>query len=254
METYTHLLKFLIVGDAATGKTCLLRWFLAGNFKEESLHTIGVEFGTKVVQVDGKPVKLQIWDTAGQERFQCVTRSYYRGAAGALVVYDVNDRGSFNSVRKWMSSVRDLALPNICIILVGNKVDLAEESRQQSDLRGLTSDVGSRNYLRSVPMRVPLNLFHYHQNGLHCTVCDHTPVSPHNLPLCCIFILLFAPFGHLLPFLPSHCALLAQKRILTPVFCDPKLLLQLFHECCLIFNLFHLKQSLSKAIYQLTSV
>ncbi|KER24041.1 hypothetical protein T265_14505 [Opisthorchis viverrini] len=146
METYTHLLKFLIVGDAATGKTCLLRWFLAGNFKEESLHTIGVEFGTKVVQVDGKPVKLQIWDTAGimlssiilfaigQERFQCVTRSYYRGAAGALVVYDVNDRGSFNSVRKWISSVRDLALPNICIILVGNKVDLAEESRQVTEL------------------------------------------------------------------------------------------------------------------------
>ncbi|KAG5446239.1 Ras- protein Rab-4B [Clonorchis sinensis] len=134
METYTHLLKFLIVGDAATGKTCLLRWFLAGNFKEESLHTIGVEFGTKVVQVDGKPVKLQIWDTAGQERFQCVTRSYYRGAAGALVVYDVNDRGSFNSVRKWISSVRDLALPNICIILVGNKVDLAEDSRQVTEL------------------------------------------------------------------------------------------------------------------------
>ncbi|CAL8089198.1 unnamed protein product [Calicophoron daubneyi] len=134
METYSHLLKFLIVGNAATGKTCLLRWFLDGKFKEESLHTIGVEFGTKIVQIDGKSVKLQIWDTAGQERFQCVTRSYYRGAAGALVVYDINDRESFNAVHTWISSVRELALPNITIILIGNKLDLADESRQVTEL------------------------------------------------------------------------------------------------------------------------
>ncbi|KAA3677522.1 Ras-related protein Rab-4B [Paragonimus westermani] len=134
METYSHLLKFLIVGDAATGKTCILRWFLDQKFKEESLHTIGVEFGTKVIQFDGKSVKLQIWDTAGQERFQCVTRSYYRGAAGALVVYDINDRASFNSISNWISRVRDLALPNITIILIGNKLDLAEDSRQVTEL------------------------------------------------------------------------------------------------------------------------
>ncbi|GAA47712.1 Ras-related protein Rab-4B [Clonorchis sinensis] len=230
METYTHLLKFLIVGDAATGKTCLLRWFLAGNFKEESLHTIGVEFGTKVVQVDGKPVKLQIWDTAGivlssiilfaigQERFQCVTRSYYRGAAGALVVYDVNDRGSFNSVRKWISSVRDLALPNICIILVGNKVDLAEDSRQQSVLRRLASDVGSRNCLRSVPMRVPLNLFHCYQNGLHCTSVIilrflHT-IYRFAVSLYC-FLLLLVTYCH---FFFSLCSVSTEKNTHTSFF------------------------------------
>ncbi|THD27133.1 putative rab subfamily protein of small gtpase [Fasciola hepatica] len=134
METYSHLLKFLIVGNPATGKTCILRWFLDRKFKEESLHTIGVEFGTKVVQIDGKSVKLQIWDTAGQERFQCVTRSYYRGAAGALVVYDINDRESFNAVHHWIASVRELALPNITIILIGNKLDLAEEARQVSEM------------------------------------------------------------------------------------------------------------------------
>lgn len=65
MERYDYLLKFLIIGNAATGKTCLMRWFLEGKFKQDSLHTIGVEFGTKVLKVDSKSVKLQIWDTAG---------------------------------------------------------------------------------------------------------------------------------------------------------------------------------------------
>lgn len=133
MEGYECLLKFLIVGNAATGKTCLLRWFLDGKFKEQSLHTIGVEFGTKIIEVEGKSVKLQIWDTAGQERFQCVTRSYYRGAAGALVVYDVNDRDSFNAVQNWIAHVRELALPDTTIVLIGNKLDLADELRQVSE-------------------------------------------------------------------------------------------------------------------------
>uniref|UniRef100_A0A8C8FCE6 Ras-related protein Rab-4B n=1 Tax=Oncorhynchus tshawytscha TaxID=74940 RepID=A0A8C8FCE6_ONCTS len=88
-ETYDFLFKFLVIGSAGAGKSCLLHQFIETKFKQDSNHTIGVEFGSRVVNVGGKTVKLQIWDTAGQERFRSVTRSYYRGAAGALLVYDI---------------------------------------------------------------------------------------------------------------------------------------------------------------------
>ncbi|CAH8535211.1 unnamed protein product [Heterobilharzia americana] len=151
MERYDYLLKFLIIGNAATGKTCLMRWFLEGKFKQDSLHTIGVEFGTKILRVDNKSVKLQIWDTAGQERFQCITRSYYRGAACALVVYDITDRESFNAVNTWISSVRDLALPNLTIILIGNKIDLEVSSREVSEMEGkqCAIDNGAQSFLET---------------------------------------------------------------------------------------------------------
>uniref|UniRef100_A0A8C9U9U7 RAB4a, member RAS oncogene family n=1 Tax=Scleropages formosus TaxID=113540 RepID=A0A8C9U9U7_SCLFO len=87
-DTY-FLFKFLVIGNAGTGKSCLLHQFIEKRFKEDSNHTIGVEFGSKIINVVNKYVKLQIWDTAGQERFRSVTRSYYRGAAGALLVYDI---------------------------------------------------------------------------------------------------------------------------------------------------------------------
>ncbi len=96
-------------------------------FQDDSSHTIGVEFGSKIVAVGGKTVKLQIWDTAGQERFRSVTRSYYRGAAGALLVYDVASRDSFNALANWLTDARTLASPAIVILLVGNKKDLDEE-------------------------------------------------------------------------------------------------------------------------------
>lgn len=105
--------------------------------KEDSSHTIGVEFGSRIVNVGGKSVKLQIWDTAGQERFRSVTRSYYRGAAGALLVYDTTSRESFNALTNWLSDARTLASPNIVILLVGNKKDL-EEPREVTFLEAST--------------------------------------------------------------------------------------------------------------------
>lgn len=125
-ETYDYLFKFLIIGSAGSGKSCLLHHFTEAKFKEDSTHTIGVEFGSRIVNVGGKAVKLQIWDTAGQERFRSVTRSYYRGAAGALLVYDTTSRDSFNALTNWLNDARTLASPNIVILLVGNKKDLEE--------------------------------------------------------------------------------------------------------------------------------
>lgn len=126
-ETYDFLFKFLVIGSAGTGKSCILHQFIENKFRQDSSHTIGVEFGSKVVNVGGKSVKLQIWDTAGQERFRSVTRSYYRGAAGALLVYDITSRETFNALGNWLSDAKTLASPNIVIILVGNKRDLEGE-------------------------------------------------------------------------------------------------------------------------------
>lgn len=114
--------KFL----STNSKYVILRLILV---KEDSSHTIGVEFGSRIVNVGGKQIKLQIWDTAGQERFRSVTRSYYRGAAGALLVYDTTSRESFNTLSNWLNDTRTLASPHIIIILVGNKKDL-EEARE----------------------------------------------------------------------------------------------------------------------------
>ncbi|KAF4527637.1 hypothetical protein B566_EDAN016197 [Ephemera danica] len=119
-ESYDYLFKFLVIGSAGTGKSCLLHQFIESKFKEDSSHTIGVEFGSKIVSVSGKNVKLQIWDTA-------VTRSYYRGAAGALLVYDITRRDSFNALANWLADARTLASSNIVILLVGNKSDLEDQ-------------------------------------------------------------------------------------------------------------------------------
>ncbi|KTG40552.1 hypothetical protein cypCar_00002778, partial [Cyprinus carpio] len=118
------LFKFLVIGNAGTGKSCLLHQFIEKRFKDDSNHTIGVEFGSKIISVVNKFVKLQIWDTAGQERFRSVTRSYYRGAAGALLVYDITSRETYNALTNWLTDARMLASQNIVIILCGNKKDL----------------------------------------------------------------------------------------------------------------------------------
>ncbi|KAG7490745.1 hypothetical protein JOB18_041399 [Solea senegalensis] len=86
---YSYIFKYIIIGDMGVGKSCLLHQFTEKKFMADCPHTIGVEFGTRIMEVHSQKVKLQIWDTAGQERFRAVTRSYYRGAAGALMVYDI---------------------------------------------------------------------------------------------------------------------------------------------------------------------
>ncbi|CAK9113341.1 Ras-related protein Rab-4B [Durusdinium trenchii] len=126
-DKYDYLFKFIIIGDAGAGKSCLLHQFIDNKFKKGSSHTIGVEFGSKVITVGGRNIKLQIWDTAGQERYRSVTRSYYRGAAGALIVYDITNRDSYNHLVNWLADARTLARADISIITVGNKVDLKEK-------------------------------------------------------------------------------------------------------------------------------
>ncbi|KAN0076744.1 Ras family domain containing protein [Tylopilus felleus] len=126
--TWHYVLKFIITGDAAVGKSSLLVRLTDQRFMTNPDPTLGVEFGSKLVEIpeQGKIVKLQCWDTAGTESFRSITRSYYRGAAGCLLVYDVTSRTSFLNARTWLADVREHADPHLTCILVGNKVDLCE--------------------------------------------------------------------------------------------------------------------------------
>ncbi|KAK4392935.1 Ras-related protein RABB1b [Sesamum angolense] len=123
--SYDYLFKYIIIGDTGVGKSCLLLQFTDKRFQPVHDLTIGVEFGARMVTIDGRPIKLQIWDTAGQESFRSITRSYYRGAAGALLVYDITRRETFNHLASWLEDARQHANPNMTILLVGNKSDLA---------------------------------------------------------------------------------------------------------------------------------
>lgn len=124
---YEYIFKYIIIGDMGVGKSCLLQNFTEGRFAPDSPHTIGVEFGTRIIEVTGRKIKLQVWDTAGQERFRAVTKSYYRGAAGALLVYDVTRRATFNHLTSWLADAKNLTNPNTVIMLIGNKKDLEDQ-------------------------------------------------------------------------------------------------------------------------------
>lgn len=122
------IFKIVLLGDSGVGKSNLASRFTKNEFHKDSKSTIGVEFATKTVQIDdNKLVKAQIWDTAGQERFRSIGSSYYRGAAGAMLVYDITNRNSFNHIPAWLREVRENADEDCLIMLVGNKGDLNDQ-------------------------------------------------------------------------------------------------------------------------------
>ena len=122
---------------AGVGKSCLLLQFTDKRFRQQHDLTIGVEFGARTIQIDNKNIKLQIWDTAGQVSFKSITRSYYRGAAGALLVYDITRRDTFTHLTRWLEEVRQNGNPDTTIMLIGNKSD--QDSRRQ-----VTTEEGER--------------------------------------------------------------------------------------------------------------
>jgi len=123
-EDYDYLFKVVLIGDSGVGKSNILARFTRDEFNLESKSTIGVEFATKSVPTDGKVIKAQIWDTAGQERYRAITSAYYRGAVGALLVYDLSKRQTYENVERWLKELRDHADEHIVVMLVGNKADL----------------------------------------------------------------------------------------------------------------------------------
>jgi small GTP-binding protein len=174
-DNYDCLFKFIIIGDTGTGKSCLLRYFLEKKFKKSSSHTIGVEFGSKTINVSGKDVKLQIWDTAGQERFRSVTRSYYRGAVGCLLVYDITSRDTYNHLVSWLADARTLARSDITVMVVGNKCDkksgrevtLLEASRfaQENDLLFMETSAVTGECVEEVFIKTAQNILSKIETG-----------------------------------------------------------------------------------------
>jgi len=124
---YDYLFKLLLIGDSGVGKSCLLLRFADDTYTESYISTIGVDFKIRTVELEGKTIKLQIWDTAGQERFRTITSSYYRGAHGIIVVYDVTEPDSFNNVKQWLNEIDRYANENVNKLLVGNKSDLVQK-------------------------------------------------------------------------------------------------------------------------------
>eukprot|EP00455_Lapot_gusevi_P024347 TRINITY_DN2530_c0_g1_i2.p1 TRINITY_DN2530_c0_g1~~TRINITY_DN2530_c0_g1_i2.p1 ORF type:complete len:222 (-),score=35.71 TRINITY_DN2530_c0_g1_i2:182-847(-) len=123
---FDALFKIVLVGDSGVGKSNLLSRFTRNKFTADEKSTVGVEFATRIVPIEGqnKRIKAQIWDTAGQERYRAITNAYYRAALGALLVYDSTRRTSFDNVSRWLQELRDHASQDIVVILCGNKTDL----------------------------------------------------------------------------------------------------------------------------------
>lgn len=130
---YDFLFKLLIIGDSGVGKSCLLLRFSDDIFTDSFISTIGVDFKIRTIDIGGTKIKLQIWDTAGQERFRTITSSYYRGAHGIIVVYDITEQKSFDNITKWLKEIDTFAGQHVQKLLVGNKCDLESERTIPTD-------------------------------------------------------------------------------------------------------------------------
>jgi Ras-related protein Rab-8A len=149
-------LKLLLIGDSAVGKTSLLLRYVDDKFSPSFVATIGIDFKVKRIQIDGADVRLQLWDTAGQERFRTITTSYFRGAHGILVVFDMSMRASFTSVANWVAQLRDTVAAaeasggGVALVLVGTKADLAEKLQvTEAEGAALAEQYGMRFFATS---------------------------------------------------------------------------------------------------------
>ena len=121
---YDKTCQFLLLGDMAVGKTCLINRYTNGVFKEEYISTVGFDYYTKQEEINNKTVQVKIWDTVGQERFRALTPSFLRNAEGVVIVFDVTSQDSFDNVKGWINSIKsNLGEKIIPIIIVGNKID-----------------------------------------------------------------------------------------------------------------------------------
>ena len=126
MEESEMIFKIIIVGNSSTGKTKIIDRYLKNIFEDNSIPTLGFQMNKKEFQIEQDKITVQIWDTAGQEKYASLTSSYYKSAKGALVVYDITDKESFNKIEKLVDDLKNGCDKNIYIILLGNKIDLED--------------------------------------------------------------------------------------------------------------------------------
>mmetsp|Transcript_32499 Transcript_32499/g.77193 ORF Transcript_32499/g.77193 Transcript_32499/m.77193 type:complete len:208 (+) Transcript_32499:1-624(+) len=146
---YDYLFKLLLIGDSGVGKSCLLLRFADDTYTESYISTIGVDFKIRTIELDGKCIKLQIWDTAGQERFRTITSSYYRGAHGIIIVYDITDEDSYNNVKQWLNEIDRYASEKVDKLLVGNKADLSDKRKVNAETAKEYAQTHDINFLET---------------------------------------------------------------------------------------------------------
>lgn len=154
---YDHLFKLLIIGESGVGKTCLLLQFTEGSFTSNHLTTIGIDFKIKIINLEEKQIKLQIWDTAGQERFRTITKTYYKGAHGIILTYDVTDENSFKNIRNWVKQIEQNAQTNVSKVLVGNKCDREDRKISYEEGAKLASEFNMKFYETSAKSNYNVN-------------------------------------------------------------------------------------------------
>ena len=135
-EQEDYKIKIIVVGDSGVGKTNLINRFASDKFDTNSKATIGVEFVYKTLKINKEVIKVEVWDTAGQERYRAITSSYYKGAKGAIIVYDITNEDSFNNVESWMNEVTKKGKKDMQFLLIGNKKDLIND-RKVTEQKGI---------------------------------------------------------------------------------------------------------------------
>ena len=153
--------KVLLLGDSSVGKTCFLLRYCDKTFQEAHLSTIGLDYRLKTMTLkSGKNIKLQIWDTAGQDRFRAITKNYYKGANGIILIYDVTNLQSYENVKNWINQIKDEANPNVIIYLAGNKVDVKDEDRVVKTVDGkkIADEYNLKFYETSAKSGINVNL------------------------------------------------------------------------------------------------
>ena len=154
------LFKILLIGDSGVGKTSVILRYTKNVFHEEFLNSIGVDFKSKDLNIDGRKVKLQIWDTAGQERFRTITTSYYRGAHAIAIVFDLTKRQTYEHVKKWMNDINKFAKENVLKLIIGNKSDLINEIQvSYEEVRALASQMKATYFSVSAKKNENINEF-----------------------------------------------------------------------------------------------
>ncbi|GAU93673.1 hypothetical protein RvY_05573 [Ramazzottius varieornatus] len=154
-RSYDLLFKLLLIGDSGVGKTCILFRFSDDAFNTTFISTIGIDFKIKTIELKGKKIKLQIWDTAGQERFHTITTSYYRGAMGIMLVYDITQPKSFDNIAKWLRNIEEHANEDVEKMLLGNKCDM-EDRRAITRERG--EDIARQHGIRFLETSAKANI------------------------------------------------------------------------------------------------
>lgn len=127
INKYDHLIKVLLVGDSGSGKSSLILRYDENKFTSNFMHTLGIDFKIKMINLDNKIIKLQIWDTAGQERYKTITKSFFRGSMAIILVYDTTNPTSFDNIRSWLLLIENNISNNVILVLVGSKTDLENQ-------------------------------------------------------------------------------------------------------------------------------